>query len=170
METLDGQEAGGIAMNGVARCIAAGLFVALPAVSCMDAIGYETYGDKDTGALSNCETCHGEFKSGAVSPKGSEFGGGTKHDMHADMTLDRGDGGGCNKDACHQKSGETAGRFLDSSDEVFGCCGCHGRRRVLHHVSPDFGRSIDRQTAALGYSQRCHSRSSATDLRQRRCW
>ena len=49
----------------------------------------ETWGDKVTGTLSNCEVCHGEFKSGAVSTKGSLFGGGTKHDMHADMTLDR---------------------------------------------------------------------------------
>ncbi|MCP3902431.1 MAG: hypothetical protein GY715_02250 [Planctomycetes bacterium] len=67
-----------------------------------------------------CNTCHGDFEDG-VSPQGSLFPGGDKHDMHRNSGAMDTD---C--DSCHVNIGDNP-LLNESAGGGPGCVGCHGR-------------------------------------------
>ncbi|MHC5113770.1 MAG: hypothetical protein ACYTGP_05020 [Planctomycetota bacterium] len=80
-----------------------------------------------------CNTCHGDFLDG-MSPQGSLFPGGSKHDMHRSSSAMDTD---CT--SCHVSVGDNP--FLNvSANGGPGCTGCHGR---------DYGGAIGNSAVGL---------------------
>jgi len=111
--------------NGFIRrfpVLGAGLL--LVAATCGTGLAYERY--------SSCTDCHGSF-TGSRSPKGTQFPGGDKHQMHRS---------GSNMDAdcdlCHT-DGDGRNAYIGSSNGTsnnpgLGCTGCHeGVGLRAHH-------------------------------------
>ena len=89
-----------------------------------DSHAYQRYND-------GCQNCHGAFTSGS-SPKGTVFGGGSKHEMHRSSSFMNTD---CN--LCHT-SGDNRNPYTGSSDGLTGitgrgCTGCHNAAGLRNH-------------------------------------
>jgi len=112
----------------ITRVLAIGaVLLALPHAT----LAYERYND-------GCNNCHGAF-TGSVSPKGTTFPSGDKHEMHRGASnMDT------NCDLCHT-SGDGRDPFTGSSNGTaantgLGCTGCHqafGLR--AHHANSGVG-------------------------------
>jgi hypothetical protein len=89
-----------------------------------DSHAYQRYND-------GCQNCHGAFTDSS-SPKGTVFGGGSKHEMHRSSSFMNTD---CN--LCHT-TGDNRNPYTGSSDGVTGitgrgCTGCHNAAGLRNH-------------------------------------
>jgi hypothetical protein len=114
----------------------------LLAASLQSGLAYERYND-------GCHFCHGDF-TGGISPKGTTFPGGDKHEMHRSSSYMNTE---C--DLCHT-SGDGRDPFIGSSDGTnsnpgLGCTGCH----------QEFGLRAHHETAGSGGCLGCHGNDSA---------